>query len=163
MAVSRTAMSVSFLVAVVVAAASVPAATAQAPCDSVCRLKAATETFAAAPPTEKAAAVEILSNKTEGAVSSAESAHQAAGLATRCLDDCNKLCGSGTRDLACSTRCETICRVEVESLSFAADVYRERARGPNRPSLMRDGRWRVHSPSVSRPPARDPPVPSAPL
>ncbi|KAE8803335.1 hypothetical protein D1007_20777 [Hordeum vulgare] len=61
--------------------------------------------------------------QTEGAVSSAESAHQAAGLATRCLDDCNKLCGSGTRDLACSTRCETICRVEVESLSFAADVY----------------------------------------
>ncbi|KAF6988574.1 hypothetical protein CFC21_006088 [Triticum aestivum] len=123
MALSRTAMSVSFLVAVVVAAAAVPAATAQAPCDSACRLKKAAEAFAAAPPTEKAAAVEILSNKTEGAVSSAESANQAAGLATHCLDDCNKLCGAGKKDLACSARCETICRVEVESLSFAADVY----------------------------------------
>ncbi|EMS55894.1 hypothetical protein TRIUR3_10580 [Triticum urartu] len=93
------------------------------PCDSACRLKAAAEAFTAAPPTEKAAAVEILSNKTEGAVSSAESANQAAGLATHCLDDCNKLCGAGKKDLACSARCETICRVEVESLSFAADVY----------------------------------------
>lgn len=129
---SRNAMRVSILIAVVVAAASVEAATAaDAPCDSVCRLKAATDAFAAAPPTKKAAAVKILGNKTEA--EDPESFNKAAALAMRWLDDCDngqkQLCaGDNKKSHRCNAPiCEPMCTVQVQGLSFLADMYTGRS------------------------------------
>jgi hypothetical protein len=104
-------------------------------CDDMCHLKAKSQLYAAASPDEKAAVAKTFEKEAADAISE-DAAAPTPGFATLdsgCLRECkNNLCHGGKDNPACTTRCDNVCREEVEGLAFAGKTYAQSPAADNK-------------------------------